>query len=232
MATPGSSKVRQKSGTGGLSQAKLAMVEPEKGVILGRALWTLAELKFDIDRLRAELLEVRQRLAPQMVTPEYGGWTLLSSNGDYRDGWLKPGASIGEKVKSEDSAEEFALKQRAVGLQPSSSYCVPTQAYVPYFREINEKFSEQGVLLLRARLAMLKAGASTEWHRDAPLGLDDRRLHIALETNPKCFFEWPDFRLHCPADGSAWYLRVDIPHRACNGGESDRYHIIANISVL
>lgn len=207
--------------TGGINEDCVSLV-----------LWEQASLNFDIDRLKKEMSEVRTRLVPYMVTPAYGGWSLLSSDGDYLDGWLKPGTLISGKVGPQDSLETYTNAQRSVGIKPIRDYCLPTQAYTPYFSDLHQQLSKAGIFLYRARLAVLKAGNATEWHQDAPTGIYSARLHIALETNEKCFFEWSNSRLHIPDNGSAWFLRVDVPHRAVNFGGSDRFHIIANVFDL
>lgn len=196
---------------------------------LSKALWELANIEVDIDRLKREMSEVRSSFVPYMVTSAYGGWSLLSSTGDYLDGWLKPGTVISGKVRPDDSLEDYVKAQQSIGIKPIREYCMPTQAYTPYFAELHRKVSKLGLQIFRARLAILKRGSSTVWHQDAPTGIYSARLHIALETNDKCFFEWRDSRLHMPDNGSAWFLRVDLPHRAVNFGESDRLHIIANV---
>ena len=47
------------------------------------------------------------------------------------------------------------------------------------------------------------------------------RLHVPIRTNPGCFFEWKLAsgkieRVHFPADGRGYFVRVDQTHRAVN----------------
>jgi len=54
------------------------------------------------------------------------------------------------------------------------------------------------------------------------------RFHIALNTNPGCFFLWPDRKeiLHIPADGNIYYTNTCPRHTYCNSGEEYRDHIV------
>ncbi len=54
------------------------------------------------------------------------------------------------------------------------------------------------------------------------------RFHIVINTNPGCFFLWPDRNelLHMPADGHVYYTNTCPRHTFCNSGDEYRDHIV------
>ena len=92
----------------------------------------------------------------------------------------------------------------------------------------------------RIRLMKLKSGGG-ELRRHTDLvdpdqGLSDgklARIHLPVVTNEKVFFENWDWRgNHAPVNmkvGEAWYLDVRKPHRAVNGGDTERIHIVVDV---
>lgn len=192
-------------------------------------LFEKAKFQFDVTRLRNEVEQIRSSFEPVMISKTYGGWSVTSSDGSYRDGWLKQGSRF-TKVSDDMSAESYAKYVAESGRsKPILEYCKPTEVCLPYLHSIVESLSAVGLVPRRVRLTLLKPGAATDWHRDAPNWLYGVRLHIPIVTNEGCSFENETEAVHLPADGSAFFLPVNNMHRVKNGGSEDRIHLIADI---
>ena len=99
----------------------------------------------------------------------------------------------------------------------------------PYLREILSAF--KGVH--RTRFAKLAPLSTVKPHIDYDT-LYGIRLHIALETNDKCFNggwdkDGNEVREHIPADGSVWFINPGVKHYAENNGDTPRNHLIISI---
>jgi hypothetical protein len=188
-----------------------------------------AKLHVDIEKVRAELGQIRAKFEPVMVSKTYGGWSLTSSDGSIQDGWLRAGARF-TKVTDQMTPEEFAKYSSDAGrTKPVLDYCKPTEACLPYLASIIETLSSEGLYPRRVRLALLRPGAATDWHSDAPSWLYAVRLHIPIETNAGCIFETENESAHLSADGSVYFLPVNRKHRVQNLGSEDRIHLIADV---
>jgi len=73
---------------------------------------------------------------------------------------------------------------------------------------------------------------------DKDLGTQDgdiMRLHIPLFTNDKVLFHSWDSQgketIHNMAEGEVWYLDIRKPHRAVNGGDKARIHLVIDVIV-
>jgi hypothetical protein len=188
-----------------------------------------AKLQVDIARSRDELRQIRGTLEPFMVSKTYGGWSVTSSDGSYLDGWLKAGTRF-TKVSDQMTREEFAKYSTESGrTKPILDYFKPTEACLPYLQTIVDTLESEGLYPRRVRLTLLKAGASSDWHSDAPTWMYAVRLHIPIETNSGCIFETETESAHLPADGSVYFLPVNTTHRVKNQGSEDRIHLIADV---
>jgi hypothetical protein len=99
----------------------------------------------------------------------------------------------------------------------------------PYLREVLSTFKGSH----RTRFANLAAYSDVKPHidYDTMYGI---RLHIALDTNDKCFNGgWDkdnnEVKEHIPADGSVWFINPGVKHYAINGGSTPRNHLIISI---
>ena len=99
----------------------------------------------------------------------------------------------------------------------------------PYLREVLNTFSGSH----RTRFANLAPNSEVKPHidYDTTYGI---RLHIALETNSKCFNggwdkDGNEFKEHIPADGSVWMVNPGVKHYAINGGNTPRNHLIISL---
>ena len=99
----------------------------------------------------------------------------------------------------------------------------------PYLREVLSTFEGSH----RTRFANLAAYSDVKPHidYDTMYGI---RLHIALDTNDKCFNggwdkDGNEVKEHTPADGSVWFINPGVKHYAVNGGPTPRNHLIISI---
>ena len=98
-----------------------------------------------------------------------------------------------------------------------------------YLREVLDTF----VGSHRTRFANLAPNSEIKPHIDYDT-LYGVRLHIALETNNKCFNGgWDkhgnEIKQHIPADGSVWLVNPGVKHYAVNGGNTTRNHLIISV---
>lgn len=182
-------------------------------------------LNFDIRKLQEHLKEV---VIPKEITRQsrsFGGWSVLSSNGDYKDGWWM-GYIL---YKNEASEEEKAKIRSEIGSKKSVDFVVETEICSGYMKEVIDTVRSHNLSPSRARIICLTAESSSSWHTDSPAHLYAVRLHVPIITNEGCFFETRDEREHLAADGSAYFLYVNKEHRVVNHGTEDRYHLVMDI---
>jgi hypothetical protein len=183
-------------------------------------------LSVEIDKLRVHVEQFVLPLTPELKGSYFGGWSVLSSTGDYRDGFqsgqrvsdadFMPGASVQEKAK-------------AVGIKAREFYRHPTQICHGYLAEVVDRVRFIGLEPSRVRLALLKAKGQSTKHRDGLPGSYSVRLHIPIITNTLCTFECDEGSVHLPADGSAYILDVSREHQVFNRGETDRIVLISDV---
>lgn len=189
--------------------------------------------QFDIEKLQSHFRENVLPLQPHMIGSFFGGWSVLSSNGSYLDGWAS-----GEKLYEPNFMPNHTPQERAaaIGIKPSTSYIVPTEVCTGYLAEVIQTIQAAGLKPCRARLSLLKAGGQSKKHQDAKSGQYAVRLHVPIITNSGCTFEVFDEEplgapkaAHLAANGRAYALKVDRMHQIFNRGDSDRVHLIMDI---
>lgn len=187
----------------------------------------ILDLGFDLQKLEQHLRAHVLPTTPTMQTPSFGGWSVWSSTGDVRDGWGQGHlafSNAGGKVVYDPA--ELARQ----GLVSIERYNQPTQVCTGYLAEVMNRIEARGLNPRRARITMVPPSGSTDLHRDAGPDIYSVRLHVPIITNPNCFFEYENgARFHMSADGSGCLVRVNHTHRACNFGQSARYHLIMDI---
>lgn len=99
-----------------------------------------------------------------------------------------------------------------------------------YMREILDHF---GGKAHRARFANLASNSRVKPHIDYDT-LYGIRLHIALTTNDQCYNggwdkDGNEVKFHIPADGSVWLVNPGVKHYAVNDGNTDRNHLIISL---
>ena len=73
----------------------------------------------------------------------------------------------------------------------------------------------------RTRLMLLKPKSCYTWHKDV-----GERMHLAIITNPDCFFVEDKQLVNIPADGHPYIVDVNNYHTALNCSQQDRYHLV------
>lgn len=184
---------------------------------------------YDVEKLKKHLNEFVLNLPITSQSPHFGGWSVTSSNGDYRDGW-GTGHLIFNNQQFSSKAEVLeALKEHSV-LSPQA-YRIPTEICHGYLAEVVEDIAKRGFQPRRVRIIRLPSQGASTWHRDYPDEILGVRLHVPIETNSDCFFECDEGKAHLPADGSAYLLRVNRMHRVFNQGNTSRYHLVMDVDV-
>lgn len=184
------------------------------------------KLGLDIEKLKIQLETEIEKFPPIMQTRNFGGWSVLSSNGDISDGW-QMGHKCFKETKDGTISDIEGLKK--LQIMEEDAYSRPTEICRGYLADVLTELKKSGLEIFRARISLLKSGGETSIHRD---GLDEFyhvRLHIPIKTNTDCFFATEEGRAHFPADGSGYLVKVNRMHAAMNYGKTDRYHLMMGI---
>jgi hypothetical protein len=146
----------------------------------------------------------------------YDGWAVTSRDGSIEDGV--------RRVSPEDGH-----------LPPVRTAIIETPHCTGVVKQALDDLSALGFYFYRARIMrMCNEGRQMVFHRDEPHRA--WRLNIPIITHPHCYFEWKVVgrlrRIHLPADGSAWVVRVDQLHRAVNEGDAtaERVHLFMDLA--
>lgn len=182
--------------------------------------------QFDIEKLRSQLSQITNQWKPVLQSAAFGGWSVLSSNGSYTDGWHRGFVGLDQKMSLEDFRNQT---QKNNGLH-SDQYCHPTEICNGYLKEIIDYIGSKNLRPSRARIIRLEPHSACAWHRDAPDGIYSVRLHVPIVTNPNAFFETENAQVHFPADGNSYFISVDRMHRVVNHGEEPRFHLVMNVT--
>lgn len=183
------------------------------------------QLKFCIKELSQFIEQQVLKLPITSQSNAFGGWSVLSSNGAYQDGWHQ-GHRRYRTDLNQDLVEEELFKKN---VQSESNYILPTEICVGPMQRLIQQIQNLNLHPARARVIRLVAGGSTSWHQDAALGVYAVRLHIPIITNSGCFFEIQGEKEHLAADGSAYFLFVNRLHRVVNEGATDRFHLVMDV---
>lgn len=193
--------------------------------------YEILPIKLDIDEIRHTVLDHVKQLGNPIFQGEqygfndFGGYSLLSTTGHWKDGWEVGGTGIpGETILTPGKVNYKAAKY--LGLTHSFENSIPTEACVGPIKDAIDKIAELGFYPRRARISMLKAGTKTILHSDAPKDRYSARIHIPIITTPECLHYGDGECFHMPADGSVYMIWVNIPHQVFNNSSIDRYHII------
>lgn len=196
------------------------------------------DFEYDLDRLRKDVREYVFTLGDQVIqgeefeTPLYkgfGGWSLLSRNADWRDGWEVIQTHTGNTLESFFPTQEMIIKAyKYFNIAHSLEYDKPTQAYVRYIREILEQLKSLGLTPRRARVTCLKSHSKSLVHKDADTTEYMARLHLPLWSNEKCVFICEGKHLYMEP-GKAYLIWANQWHQIRNDSDEDRYHIIMDV---
>lgn len=181
-------------------------------------------LGLDIEKLQKHLKEHVFDKEITRQTAAFGGWSVLSYDGDYRDGWQQ-----GHLLQKENATEEQKAATRKSLSRRMIEYTRETDICSGYLKEVIDIFKENKLSPHRARIICLTAGQACSWHKDVSEEIYCVRLHVPIFTNSGCFFETPDEREHLAADGSAYFIYVNREHRVVNHGTTDRFHLVIDV---
>lgn len=194
-------------------------------------------IKFDHEKLVADVKQHVFPLGAQIIqgeeyeTPAYhgfGGWSITSRTGDWKDGWDFFQNDEGEAMEVYFPKDDNNYKSlKFFNIAHSMEHKNPTQACVGEIASVVRQMEELGLYPRRVRVTCLKAGAKSLVHRDADGDEYMARIHIPLITNKKCVFIMDGQHLHMEA-GKAYAVWVNNWHQIRNDSEDDRYHIICD----
>ena len=194
-------------------------------------------LDFDVYKLRGHLYTDVFPLGGQIIqgeeyeTPAYhgfGGWSITSRTGDWRDGWDFFQNDEGEAMEVYFPKNDNNYKAlKFFNIAHSMEHRNPTQACIGEIARVVEQMEDLGLYPRRVRVTCLKAGAKSLVHKDADSNEYMARIHIPVITNKKCVFIMDGQTLHMEA-GKAYAVWVNDWHQIRNDSDEDRYHIICD----
>ena len=189
----------------------------------------------DLEKLQKEVKESVFTLGDQVIqgeeyeTPQYrgfGGWSLTSRTGDWRDGFEFYQNNDEEATKSFFKENDNNIKAlKFFNIAQSVEYKNPTQACVGEIKRVLDQIEAVGLYPRRARVTCLKAGCKSLVHTDGAPTEYIARIHIPIFTNPKCKFSCEGKSLYMEA-GKVYMVWVNKWHQIRNDSDQDRYHII------
>lgn len=183
----------------------------------------VAGLRFDINELASYYDNVVSHAPATQYfdnNAAYDGWSLTSRDGSISDGV--------KQISRSKTAHPIDSRR---GTRPTALCTDVPMNVLNTIRALE-------IGPFRARIMRLaNEGMSMKFHRDAQK--ESWRLHVPIYTNPASFFEWdlgsiPTTRIHFPADGSAYLVRVDLLHRAVNqcADAAIRVHMIMSLAQV
>lgn len=184
-------------------------------------------IKFNVDKLKKSLTEEVFKLGDPIIQSEehgfkgFGGWSVLSRTGNWRDGFQNGDTFC----KRKDGSFNYELA-KYLDISNSFEYKNPTEACTPPFATIINTFVEAGFYPRRARITVCKANSRSSVHSDGKPTDYMARIHIPLITNDKCTHWSEKGEWYLPADGSAYIMWVNNIHQVRNDSDEDRYHLI------
>jgi len=194
-------------------------------------------IKFDHDKLVADIKQHVFPLGAQVIQGEeyetvayhgFGGWSITSRTGDWRDGWDFFQNDEGEAMEVYFPRNDNNYKSlKFFNIAHSMEHKNPTQACVGEIAFVVNQLEDLGLYPRRVRVTCLKAGAKSLVHKDADDNEYMARIHIPIITNKKCVFISEGTTLHMEA-GKAYAVWVNNWHQIRNDSEDDRYHIICD----
>ena len=194
-------------------------------------------IKFDLAKLQQDVIHHVFPLGKQVIqgeeyeTPAYhgfGGWSVTSRTGEWRDGWDFFQNDHGEAMEIYFPQNDNNFKSlKFFDIAHSMEHKNPTQACVGELAYVVNQLEDLGLYPRRVRITCLKAGAKSLVHKDADGDEYMARIHIPLMTNKKCVFISDGQNLHMEA-GKAYMVWVNNWHQIRNDSDEDRYHLICD----
>jgi hypothetical protein len=187
------------------------------------------DIKFDINRIRDYFNTHVKHLEPARQNDMFGGWSILSTSGDYQDGFQHPQRFYVYDKFSGEYEFDYERAHREIGFTWPKMHVNPTQVGTEYIAEVIKTIRGVGLNPHRARWTMITPNGTTSWHQDTWDDTYGVRLHIPVITNAKCAFETEEGSYHMAADGSCYLVAVNRLHKAYNYGNEERIHIIMDV---
>ena len=189
------------------------------------------DFRVDIERLRDAVTNNVFSLGDPIIQGEeygyqnFGGWSILSQTGDWRDGWVSDVSKLLER-NGKIPSHLVPKIRKYIGASVGFEHCNPTQACVGEVASVIDTIRQKGFYPRQARVSMLRPGGKTIIHKDADEDSYLARIHIPLWTSEECIHSCDGYDLHMPADGSVYMLWVNRIHQVFNNSKQNRYHII------
>jgi hypothetical protein len=194
-------------------------------------------IKFDHAKLVEDVKQHVFPLGAQVIQGEeyetvayhgFGGWSITSRTGDWRDGWDFFQNDEGEAMEVYFPKDDNNYKSlKFFDIAHSMEHKNPTQACVGELASIVTQLEDLGFYPRRVRVTCLKAHAKSLVHKDAGDNEYMARLHIPLITNKKCVFISQGQNLHMEA-GKAYGVWVNDWHQIRNDSDEDRFHLLCD----
>ena len=194
-------------------------------------------IKFDHAKLVEDVKHHVFPLGTQVIQGEeyetvayhgFGGWSITSRTGDWRDGWDFFQNDEGEAMEVYFPKNDNNYKSlKFFNIAHSMEHKNPTQACVGEIAFIVNQLKDLGLYPRRVRVTCLKAHAKSLVHKDAGDSEYMARLHIPLITNKKCVFISQGQNLQMEA-GKAYGVWVNDWHQIRNDSDEDRYHLLCD----
>lgn len=166
-------------------------------------------LRFDLDALDSEV----RALSPDEWVPHF-------NTGYYTGDWS--GAAM----------RSFEGRERWLYPDPTTQTNYADTALLTRSPAVADALKAFECTLLAARLLRLGPNSSIKEHTDLDLGIDDgeARVHLPILTNDSTTFRLEGNRVPMRA-GQAWYLNLNLRHRAENHGTTPRIHLVVDCVV-
>ena len=180
--------------------------------------YIVPNLKFDIDKLRADLNTVlKKKKFSTLGIKNFGAISLNQVPGD-------KSSTEGHNVRGtywtipDEKGKEI---ERDKPIDESKYTEIVSEFKGTYFEEVYNTLRKH-FKLGRVRILLKEPRSTLSWHRDP-----EPRLHIPIYTNPGAIMVIDKSAQHMPADGSVWVTNNVKYHNAFNGGEENRVHLVA-----
>jgi hypothetical protein len=198
----------------------------------------LPDLHFSNEIMRKLLIHLVQTRLDHPFTWQskqglYGGYSITSSTGCVKDGWVGAGGLM--FTRQADGNYASVANPEAVRQQhnilPLASYCQPTAIHTGVAADVLQRIQEYfGQPLYRSRYGVQGPSGHGGWHTDgAQHTAGVWRIHLPVHTNPGAVFCWrkqgQELMQHLPADGSVYLTRINTEHRIINTGVTSRCHL-------
>jgi len=180
--------------------------------------YIVPNLKFDIDKLRADLNTVfKKKKFSTLGIKNFGAISLNQVPGD-------KSSTEGHNVRGTywtipDEKGKEIMRDKPIDEAKYTE--IVSEFKGTYFEDVYNILRKH-FKLGRVRILLKEPRSTLSWHRDP-----EPRLHIPIYTNPGAIMVVDNVAKHMPADGSVWITNNTKYHNAFNGGEENRIHLVA-----